>query len=112
VPPPGPQSEALPEAWESPPDFNPYTQPIPGFEGDLNWLRKTQLGLDGPWADLFRLSREGADRQDPRVVGALALLRWAWDAYGERFEELTANGSYGRTQAAIWRPVLEQLLTL
>jgi hypothetical protein len=109
---PAPTLNPPSETWEPSPDFDPYTQPIPGFEGDLEWLRKTQLGLDGPWVELFGLSHEGAERWDPRVVAALALLEEGWRVYGPTFEERTAFGPRGKEQAAIWRPVIERLLSL
>jgi len=115
--PPAPAPDLTPEAksggWVPPPGFDPYTQPIPGFEGDPNWLKRTQLGLDGTWADLVRLRSEGVSyRRDRRVVTGLARLKEAWDVYGETFEERTANGPYGKDQAAIWRWEIERLLTL
>ena len=115
--PAGPAPDLPPEAIlgqsEPAPDTALNTLPL-GFEGDPNWLARTQLGLAEPWEDLLRLSRKGPrpDRYDPKVVAALARLKKEWDDYADRFEELTGGHPYSVRQAAIWRAEIERLLSL
>ena len=105
--------EAPPDQVEPPPDSDPNTLPQ-GFNGDFDWLERTQLGLAEPWDELLRLSREGPrpDRYDPKVVAALARLKKEWDDYADRFEELTGGHPYSVRQAAIWRAEIERLMRL
>ena len=111
IPEPAPP-RAAPElgAWAAPAGFDPYSDRIPGFEGDLEWLRRTRLGLDGPMAELLRLRAQNADRRDRRVIEGLVRLKEAWTVYEDQFEAVAAHGPYGEQQAAIWRATVEGLL--
>jgi hypothetical protein len=93
-------------------EFDPYRDPTPVSGADLGWLSRTKMAVALPVGELIRLSHDGADRHDPRVVAALELLRQRWTDCGCRLEPLSSDSEFGGEQAAIWRREIERLLAL
>jgi hypothetical protein len=76
---------------------------------DLSWLRRLNLGLDEPIADLARRSAEHAYRYGEEVVSAVTRFRAALTPYDSNFEALAGPALYSQEQAKLWRVVFEAL---